>query len=39
MVEGASTAFESALDELYGSELSEFVATRKRLAGELRGGR
>ncbi len=33
---GSSERLEAALDELYGAELSEFVATRKRLAGELR---
>ena len=32
----SSEPLESALDELYGVEASEFVATRKRLAGELR---
>lgn len=29
--------FEEALDELYGAPLADFVAERKRLAGELEG--
>jgi chromosome segregation ATPase len=33
---GTSDALEAALDELYGVDPSEFVATRKRLAADLR---
>jgi hypothetical protein len=33
---GADGGLEAALDELFGSDPSEFVATRKRLARELR---
>jgi hypothetical protein len=36
VVEDADAARERALDELYGSEPDDFVATRKRLAAELR---
>src|SRR5258708_37246152 len=32
----AETALDAALDELYGVDPSDFVATRKRLAGERR---
>src|SRR5664279_4707717 len=35
-VSGTSEPLEAALDELYGVEGSEFVATRKRLAAALR---
>jgi DNA repair exonuclease SbcCD ATPase subunit len=36
-VSETSAPLEAALDELYGVDGSEFVAVRKRLAGELRG--
>jgi hypothetical protein len=32
----AETSLDAALDELYGSDLGDFVATRKRLIAELR---